>query len=136
MRVLQFAFGGEPDNEFLPHNYERNTVVYTGTHDNDTTCGWYESLAPAQRRHARAYLHSDGHHIAWDMIRAAEASVAEIAIVPLQDALELGSDARMNFPSKSAHNWVWRCPPELLTPAMAARLAEIATLYGRAPVSE
>lgn len=132
MRVLQFAFSADTSNEFLPHNYTRNTVVYTGTHDNDTTRGWFESLNKTQRRHALAYLHTDGRHIVWDMIRAAEASVARIAILPLQDALELGSEARMNYPSKMAHNWAWRCPPELLTPAVAARLAEMAILYGRA----
>ncbi|MGE5334195.1 MAG: 4-alpha-glucanotransferase [Nitrososphaerota archaeon] len=132
MRVLQFGFDSDADNEFLPHNYTRNTVVYTGTHDNDTTRGWFATLTKAQRRHVVAYLHGDERHIVWDMIRAAEASVARIAILPLQDPLELGSSARMNYPSKPAHNWTWRCPPELLTPAVAARLAEMATLYGRA----
>ncbi|HEU5349325.1 MAG TPA: 4-alpha-glucanotransferase [Ktedonobacterales bacterium] len=133
MRVLQFGFGDGAENEFLPHNYTRNTVVYTGTHDNDTTRGWFESLTKAERRHVVTYLHSDERHIVWDMIRAAEASVARIAILPLQDPLELGNAARMNYPSKPAHNWTWRCPPELLTPAVARRLAELATLYGRWP---
>lgn len=132
MRVLQFGFGGDASNEFLPHNYTRNTVVYTGTHDNDTTRGWFDSLSKSRRSHVLKYLHSDGHHVVWGMIRAAEASVARIAMLPLQDPLELGSEARMNFPSKSAHNWTWRCQPELLTPAVAARLAELAILYGRA----
>jgi len=132
MRVLQFGFGGDAENEFLPHNYTRNTVVYTGTHDNDTTRGWFDALTKAQRHHVLAYLKSDGQHIVWDMMRAAEASVAHIAILPLQDPLELGSAARMNYPSRPAHNWTWRCPPELLTLTVAARLAELATLYGRA----
>ena len=132
MRVLQFGFGGDADNEFLPHNYTRNAVVYTGTHDNDTTRGWFDALTKAQRHHVLTYLNSDGQHIVWDMMRAAEASVARIAILPLQDPLELGSAARMNYPSKPAHNWTWRCPPELLTPTVATRLAELATLYGRA----
>lgn len=135
MRVLQFAFSADTSNEFLPHNYTRNTVVYTGTHDNDTTRGWFDSLSPVQRRHALAYLHTDPRHVVWDMIRAAEASVARIAILPLQDPLELGSAARMNYPSTSSNNWTWRCPPELLTPAVAARLAELAILYGRAPAT-
>ena len=134
MRVLQFGFGGAADNEFLPHNYTRNTVVYTGTHDNDTTRGWFTSLPEEQRRHALAYLHSDERDIVWAMIQAAEASVARIAILPLQDPLELGSEARMNYPSKPAGNWAWRCPLELLTPEIAARLAELATLYGRTRV--
>jgi 4-alpha-glucanotransferase len=135
MRVLQFAFSADTSNQFLPHNYTRNTVVYTGTHDNDTTQGWYDSLTRAQQHNARAYLHSDGSHIVWDMIRAAEASVARIAMLPLQDALELGSSARMNYPSKPANNWAWRSPPELLTPTVAAHLAELAILYGRDEVS-
>lgn len=133
MRVLQFGFGSDASNGFLPHNYSRNTVVYTGTHDNDTTRGWFASLAPSERGHALEYLRSNERDIVWDMIRAAEASVANIAILPLQDPLELGSEARMNYPSKSEHNWAWRCPPNLLTPAVAARLTELATLYGRAP---
>lgn len=136
MRVLQFGFGSDASNGFLPHNYTRNTVVYTGTHDNDTTRGWFASMAPSERDHALAYLRSNERDIVWDMIRAAEASVAQIAIVPLQDALELGSEARMNYPSKPEHNWAWRCPLDLLTPAVAARLAELATLYGRAPVGQ
>jgi 4-alpha-glucanotransferase len=131
MRVLQFAFSADTSNQFLPHNYTRNAVVYTGTHDNDTTRGWYESLTRAQRHSALVYLHTDGHHIVWDMIRAAEASVASICIVPLQDPLELGSSARMNYPSKPANNWAWRCPPELLTPTVAEHLTELATIYGR-----
>ena len=135
MRVLQFGFGGGADNAFLPHNYTRNTVVYTGTHDNDTTRGWFASLSEEPRRHALAYLHSDKADIVWAMIRAAEASVAQIAILPLQDPLELGNEARMNYPSKPAGNWAWRCPPDLLTSAVAARLAEMATLYGRAPAA-
>jgi 4-alpha-glucanotransferase len=136
MRVLQFGFGSDASNGFLPHNYTRNTVVYTGTHDNDTTRGWFASLAPSERDHALAYLRSSERDIVWDMIRAAEASVANIAIVPLQDTLGLGSAARMNYPSKPDHNWAWRCPPDLLTPAVAARLAELATLYGRAPAAK
>jgi 4-alpha-glucanotransferase len=133
MRVLQFGFGSDASNAFLPHNYSRNTVVYTGTHDNDTTRGWFASLAPPERDHAREYLRSNERDIVWDMIRAAEASVANIAILPLQDPLELGSEARMNYPSKPEHNWAWRCPPELLTPAVTTRLAKLAALYGRAP---
>lgn len=135
MRVLQFGFGGDANNAFLPHNYTRNTVVYTGTHDNDTTRGWFASLPKEARRHVVDYLDSDERHVVWAMIRAAEASVARIAMLPLQDPLELGGESRMNYPSTLADNWTWRCPPELLTPAVAARLADLATLYGRAPAS-
>ena len=131
MRVLQFGFGSDADNAFLPHNYTHNTVVYTGTHDNDTSRGWFASLPKETRRHVLDYLHSDERHVVWAMIRAAEASVARIAMLPLQDPLELGGESRMNHPSTLADNWTWRCPPELLTPAVAARLAELATLYGR-----
>jgi 4-alpha-glucanotransferase len=136
MRVLQFAFSADATSGFLPHNYTRNTVVYTGTHDNDTTRGWFDSLTKAQRCLALEYLDSNKQHIVWDMIRAIEASVARIAILPLQDPLELGNEARMNYPSRPAHNWTWRCPPELLTPAIAARLASMATLYGRVPAGD
>lgn len=135
MRVLQFAFSADTSNEFLPHNYTRNTVVYTGTHDNDTTRGWFDSLKKAQQQQVLAYLHGDKQHIVWDMIRAVEASVARTAILPLQDPLELSSEARMNYPSTPAHNWIWRCPLELLTPAVSTQLAEMATLYGRVPAT-
>ncbi|OYT72065.1 MAG: 4-alpha-glucanotransferase [Chloracidobacterium sp. CP2_5A] len=144
MRVLQFAFSGDPKNQDLPHNYVTNAVVYTGTHDNDTTVGWYASrpgvgstreAADIERERAfcRAYLNSDGAEIHWDFIRAAYASVAHTAIVPLQDALGLGSEGRMNLPASERGNWSWRCKLEDFTAASAARLRELARLYGRLP---
>lgn len=143
MRILQFGFGNEsPSDPFKPYNYVRNCVVYTGTHDNDTTAGWFRAKSPgdetqteAQMQAARAfalrYLNSDGSEIHWDFIRAAVSSAADIAIFPLQDVLGLGSEARMNRPSSSENNWRWRFLPEQLKPELGARLRELNRTYGR-----
>jgi len=131
MRVLQFAFGGATEDRFLPHNYERNTVVYTGTHDNDTTLGWYRSISERERDFVRRYLGRDGHDIAWDLIRLAWSSVADYAITPLQDVLSLGGEARMNLPGTSSGNWTWRLVEGQLTPAVLDRLGELTELYAR-----
>ncbi len=132
MKVLQFAFGGPATQPFLPHNHPRNCVVYTGTHDNDTTRGWYErSATDAERDHARRYLGTSGADIAWDMIRLAFASVADTAIVPFQDVLDLDSRARMNLPGRVEGNWGWRFRAEVATEPLARRLAGLAALYGR-----
>jgi 4-alpha-glucanotransferase len=133
MRILQFAFGGATEHRFLPHNYERNTVVYTGTHDNDTTWGWYRSITEAERDHLRRYVARDGHDIVWDMIRLAWASVATYALAPLQDVLNLGPAARMNLPGTSSGNWTWRFLQEQVTPGVLDRLADQTAMYGRAP---
>lgn len=135
MKVLQFAFGAGPDAPFLPHNYTRDCVVYTGTHDNDTVVGWYQVTSTEQERdHARRYIGCDGSDIAWDMIRLAWSSVAHTAITTVQDLLSLGHEARMNTPSTSGPpNWCWRMRPGALTPEIAARLRELTELYGRAP---
>jgi 4-alpha-glucanotransferase len=108
MRVLQFAFDGQSGNPFLPHTYDTRTVVYTGTHDNDTTRGWYAQTPPDVQDRVRRYLGRDGSDIAWDFIRLAWSSVAEMALAPLQDVLDLGSEARMNYPGRGAGNWTWR----------------------------
>jgi 4-alpha-glucanotransferase len=109
MKVLQFAFADDDRNPFLPQHHPINAVVYTGTHDNDTTRGWYESGATAaERDHVRRYLSSNGNDIAWDLVAAALASPAHTAIVPFQDVLGLGSDARMNVPGRPDDNWEWR----------------------------
>ncbi|MBN2085388.1 MAG: 4-alpha-glucanotransferase [Anaerolineales bacterium] len=129
MRILQFAFDGEPDNPFLPHNFEPHTVVYTGTHDNDTTLGWHLSLSEEERARVDAYR--DGGEAAWDFIRMAWASVAETAICPLQDALGLGGEGRMNFPGRPAGNWGWRFGTEDLRADLAGRLRDLTELYGR-----
>jgi 4-alpha-glucanotransferase len=132
MRVMQFAFGDKPTNAYLPHNYEASTVVYTGTHDNDTTRGWYERASEQERDHVRRYLGRDGNDIAWDFIRAAWASVADFAITPLQDVLNLGAEARMNTPGRPAGNWGWRFLPSQLHSGVLGRLAGLTELYGRA----
>ncbi|MCD6289885.1 MAG: 4-alpha-glucanotransferase [Anaerolineae bacterium] len=131
MRVLQFAFGGQADHPYLPHNHIPHCVVYTGTHDNDTTVGWYHSAPPEVQDHVRRYLARDGRDIAWDFIRAAMSSVADTAVVPMQDVLALGSEARMNTPGQAANNWTWRFRWEQLQPWERDNLAEMAYLYGR-----
>jgi 4-alpha-glucanotransferase len=142
MRVLQFAFGSGEENSHLPRNYPSHgrVLVYTGTHDNDTTLGWYRSALPAEREHARAYLARN--EIALDrdenapgaFVRLAFGSRAALAMVPLQDVLSLDGLARMNHPGKSEGNWTWRYPSEL-TEALAVRLREIATETGRVALS-
>ena len=131
MKVLQFAFGGDPDDIYLPHNYQPHCVVYTGTHDNDTTLGWWRALQPHERRNVQIYLGRDGSDISWDLIRLALASVAELAIVPIQDALGLGSEARMNTPGQAGGNWGWRYTPDMLTIELVERLRGLTAVYGR-----
>lgn len=136
MSVLQFAFGSGADNLYLPHNLTRDTVVYTGTHDNDTTVGWYQTADERARDHVRRYLAVSGDDIAWDLIRAAYRSVAGTAIVPLQDVLALGSEARMNVPGRADGNWGWQMAADALDPNLAARLRELTVLYGREGIWE
>jgi 4-alpha-glucanotransferase len=134
MKVLHFAFGSDPANPFLPFNYPRNCVVYTGTHDNNTTVGWFQSLPDYDRDNLKNYMgciSEDGIH--WDLIRLAMSSIANMAIMPLQDVLGLGEDARMNFPSKAEGNWAWRYDPNTLTQEMRDRLRTLTRLFGRAP---
>jgi 4-alpha-glucanotransferase len=134
MKVLQFGFGDPGSRIYLPQNFEPNCVVYTGTHDNDTSAGWWEhSASDEEREHAAAYLGKpeDGMH--WALIRAALASVARLAIVPLQDVLGLGSEARMNTPSLTDGNWGWRFSSGALTEALAAKLAALSELCDRTP---
>ncbi len=143
MRILQFAFSSDTKNIDLPHNYIRNVVVYTGTHDNDTTVGWFNSVAGAgstrdakqiesEREYCLKYLHTDGKEINWDFIRTVQASVANTAIVPLQDLLGLGTEARMNLPNSTSGNWAWRFTANALGDGLAERLRKLAELYGRA----
>jgi 4-alpha-glucanotransferase len=131
MRILQFAFGSGSGNAYLPHNHEPDTVVYTGTHDNDTTRGWWTSAPEHERHHVRELLATDGREIHWDLIRAAMASVAETAIVPLQDVLGLGSEARMNFPGKGEGYWRWRFSWDQVRPEHGQRMAQLARLFRR-----
>jgi 4-alpha-glucanotransferase len=142
MAILQFAFGKDPQGPtFRPHNYTRSLVAYTGTHDNDTVQGWWQSAGgdstrtaqdvEKEKRFACEYLATGGEQIHWDLIRAIESSVADTVIVPVQDLLGLGSEARMNMPSTLGGNWVWRLQPERLTSDIAQRLHRMAECYGR-----
>lgn len=143
MRVLQFAFGDDPQAiAYQPHSYPHDCVVYTGTHDNDTIVGWFRSQAgegttrtqesiDRERHHALRYMNSHGEEIHWDMIRLALASVANTAIFPMQDLLALGSEARMNQPGTSTGNWRWRFRWEMLTPSIQETLGQMTELYGR-----
>ncbi len=131
MKILQFAFAGGPSDPFLPHNYPRHCVVYTGTHDNDTVRGWYERVPEEEKSFYRRYLSRDGSDVSWDLIRAVWASVAVYAIAPLQDFLSLGNEARMNYPGRPSGNWSWRMPAGCLTPELQGRIHEINYLYSR-----
>ena len=131
MKVLQFAFDSDASNPYLPFNLDHDCVVYTGTHDNDTTCGWYESQSEQMQHKVRLYLGTDGNDIGWDLVRLALASVADIAVVPLQDLLGLGSEARMNLPGHPSGNWQWRFLPGALTDELAQRLGGLTAIYGR-----
>ena len=137
MAILQFAFGGAADNAFLPHNHRHHSVVYTGTHDNDTTVGWWaQSASDAERHHARAYLGSDGHDIAWAMMRAACASVANTVVHPMQDILVLPAEHRMNLPGSGTGWWAWRFDWHQVHPWHSHRLGEMTRLFGRAQASQ
>jgi 4-alpha-glucanotransferase len=131
MRILHFAFYGDPKDRFLPHNYEPNTLVYTGTHDNDTTLGWYATLQEHERQFLHRYLPHGSGDIAWDLIRLAWGSVADYALAPLQDVLSLGSEARMNLPGRESGNWSWRFTGNMLTQPLLDRLADITEVYSR-----
>jgi len=134
LAVLQFAFGGGADNFYLPHNLTPNSVVYTGTHDNDTSLGWYRTCGHQAQDHMRRYLRVDGSAASWDLIRSAWASVARLCVVPLQDFLSLGSEARFNTPGTATGNWRWRCLESQLQrfeTESAAYVRELSALYGR-----
>lgn len=131
MKVLQFAFLSGPKDKFLPHNYPRNCVVYTGTHDNDTTLAWYQSAPEAEQDFCRRYLGRDGSNIVWEMIRTIWASVAVFALAPMQDFLSLGAEARMNTPGHPGGNWTWRMHPAALSESLRNRIKEFNYLYFR-----
>lgn len=135
MTILQFAFGGDASNLYLPHNLVANAVVYPGTHDNDTTLGWYRSASQKEQDHVRRYLRVDGSQVGWDFIRAAYGAVSRLAILPLQDLLGLGGEARFNTPGVAAGNWQWRYSDARLAALQsqsAPYLKELGALYGRA----
>jgi len=137
MRVLQFAFDGKSDNPHLPHNYSPNTVVYTGTHDNSTTRGWYEELPVRQRQYLWKYVSrpsGERHEAASTLINLAWSSAAALAMAPLQDLLNLGNDARMNLPGRAEGNWRWRCTEEALTSTAFQWLHDLTKTSNRAPL--
>lgn len=132
MKVIQFAFDSREGSDYLPHNYPKHCVVYTGTHDNDTSVGWMETAPGASVKFAKDYLNltkKEGYH--WGMMRAAWSSVADMAIVPMQDLLGLGSEARMNTPSTLGDNWKWRATPEQINDKLAKKLWKYMQMYGR-----
>ncbi len=134
MAILQFAFGGKADNLYLPHNLKANTILYPGTHDNDTSLGWYENAGSEVRDHVRRYFRVDGREVAWDLIRAAYESVCSMVVIPFQDLFSLGSEARFNTPGQAVGNWTWRYQSEeleRLQAGSAAYLKELGETYGR-----
>jgi 4-alpha-glucanotransferase len=131
MKILQFAFASDATEPFLPHNYPVNCVAYTGTHDNDTTRGWYESAPEEEQDYCRRYLARSGEDIAWDMIRAVWSSIALFTLAPMQDFLSLDTKARMNMPGRLGGNWSWRMQADALTARLQTRIKEQNTLYRR-----
>jgi 4-alpha-glucanotransferase len=139
MAVLQFAFDGDEGNLYLPHNLENDLVLYTGTHDNDTTTGWYASASEEVKGNFRTYLNVSGSIPSWDMLRLAYRSVAPLVVVPVQDLLGLGSEARLNEPGFAMGNWKWRLTRtqlDQLERESASYLAEQAKITGRLAISE
>ena len=132
MKILQFAFDSREESDYLPHNYNNNCVVYTGTHDNDTMTGWFNSAPKADVKFAIKYLHltkTEGY--TWGCIRAAYMSVADLAIIPIQDFLDIGSEGRMNTPSTLGCNWMFRITEDALTDKLANKIADLVKTYSR-----
>ena len=132
MKILQFAFDSREESDYLPHNYTCNSVVYTGTHDNDTTMGWFDALNRKDKSFAKRYLNiTSRKDVHWEFIRAALASVSDTAIIPMQDYLGLGAEARINIPSTLGNNWKWRMLDGQLTDELAEKIRTMTKLYGR-----
>ena len=132
MKVLEFAFDSKEESDYLPHNYEKNCFVYTGTHDNDTVTGWFENTDKEDINKAISYLKlSKEEGYAWGFIRGAWSSVGQVSIAQMQDFLELGSEARMNIPSTIGENWKWRMKPGILNKVLSSRIYTMTKLYGR-----
>jgi 4-alpha-glucanotransferase len=136
MKILQFAFASDPDDDFLPHNYTVNCVAYTGSHDNNTTRGWYDHAPERERDFCRRYLARSGNDIAWSLVRVLWRSVAAWVLAPMQDFLSLGNWARMNYPGNPSGNWNWRMHPDAIDEELIQRLYETNYLYGRLPQKE
>lgn len=131
MKILQFAFDDGPENPYLPHNHVAVSVVYTGTHDNDTTLGWYLGRDEHGRRAVNEYLGNPSEDMPWPLVRAALASVARLAILPMQDILGLGCGHRMNLPGTTKNNWNWQFDWSQVAPDLAPRLQQMIHIYGR-----
>ncbi|ROR29347.1 4-alpha-glucanotransferase [Mobilisporobacter senegalensis] len=134
MKVLEFAFDSREESDYLPHNYDKNSIVYTGTHDNDTIHGWYEKLCKEDKELAKAYLNNynnDINEVHWDFIRLAQQSVSKLCIIPIQDYLGLGSNARINTPSTVGDNWKWRLVDGDISEELTKKIYKIMKLYGR-----
>ena len=132
MKILQFAFDSREESDYLPHNYVSNSIAYTGTHDNDTTLGWYDKLNRRDKAFARKYLNIRSRRdIPWAFIRAALSSVSDTCVIPMQDYLELGTKARINMPSTLGTNWKWRMLPGQFTEELAGKIYDMTRLYGR-----
>jgi len=136
MKILQFAFSDDPDDAFLPHNYPINCFAYTGSHDNDTTKGWFSNASEQEKDFCRRYLSVSGDDISWSMMRSIWQSVSSFVLAPMQDLLSLGSEARMNMPGSPSGNWSWRMPTYALSEDLQTRLYELNYLYGRLPIDE
>lgn len=134
MKILQFAFDSREESDYLPHNYTSNSVVYTGTHDNDTTLGWLNAIGRKDKSFAKRYLNiKSNKDIEWEFIRAALSCVSDTAIIPMQDYLGLGSEARINIPSTLGNNWKWRMVKGSLTEELAEKIYKMSKMYGRIP---
>jgi 4-alpha-glucanotransferase len=131
MKIVQFAFDSGPSNGYLPHNHLKNCVVYTGTHDNDTTVGWYNSLTKSQRNRVNFYVGNHGRDSVESLLRIVFMSVADTAIVPLQDLIGLGSESRMNVPGTAFGNWGWRFDWSIIQGGLARRVRDQLECYGR-----
>ena len=131
MKILQFAFDSAEANDYIPYNYTKNCVVYTGTHDNDTVIGWINNAKAEDRKYLLDYLNSNEKNLCWDLIRVAMSSVAYTAIFPMQDLLCLGNEARMNLPGTTSNNWMWRAKQQDFSTELTDKLAHLTKLYGR-----
>ena len=134
MKILQFAFDSREESDYLPHNYTSNSIVYTGTHDNDTVRGWYDVIPECDKEFAKQYMNNAAtpeEDIHWDFIRLAMASVSDTCIIPLQDYLGLGAEARINVPSTLGTNWKWRMGKEDFTDEIIEKIKDMTKLYSR-----
>lgn len=131
MKIIQFAFDSDSTNSFLPHNYPQNCVAYSGTHDNDTSIGWYNAAPEKEKHNVRVYTRSDGHSVNWEFIRLGMLSVADQAIFPLQDFMNLDGEHRMNFPGTSSGNWLWRYTHEMLDSVDEHKIRELISMGNR-----